>query len=80
MSVKLIWAMKHTCGKYFPHIDGIEGFGHIASVIYADKICQACGKDMPYSSLTKVKGYFKSKAKWFNPLSWLKSEFIEVED
>ena len=73
---EIIYAMKHTCGKYFPHLEGVTG--DIAGFIYQDKICQACGKDMPYSSLTKVKGYFRSKARWYNPFTWFTSEFVEI--
>jgi len=69
-------AMKHTCGKYFPYPEGVPTY--FLGILYAGKICKFCGEDFGPDSLTWVVGYFQSTVKWWNPLTWFSSRFVET--
>jgi len=71
-----MWAMRHPCGGYFSYPEGLPSI--FFDSFYRDKICPKCGQDMGPSSLTKVKGYFKSTVVCWNPLTWFTSEFVEI--
>ena len=40
-------------------------------------ICPRCGEKATYENTEQFTGYLKSKAKWYNPLSYFDFEIVE---